>query len=126
MREEILWPCLPSLITHRNAPVPMDQDLEEGGGKGIFHSRLILSSLISPICVVDGHSDYPKLGANPPLPGESDFQDSSRQLFSMYLEIGEKQDEKTAERWKADAEVILIFVSPYIAIHENTPSTGMS
>ena len=104
----------------------MAQDLEGGDGKGIFHSRLVLSSLISTPCVVDDHSDWPQLGVNPPLPGESDFQDSSRQLFSMYLMIGEEQDNKTVECWKADAGVILIFVSPCITIHENTPSTGMS
>ena len=44
----------------------------------------------------------------------------------MYLVIEEEQDNKTAERRKADADVILIFVSPCIANHENTPSTRMS
>jgi hypothetical protein len=100
--------------------------LEEGDRKGIFYSRLVLSSLIFPLCVVDDHSDLAQSGRNPLLSAGSDFQDGSRQLFSMYMEFGEKQDKKTAERWKADADVILIFVSPCVAIHENTQSTIMS
>ena len=96
----------------------MPQDLEEGNRKGIFYSRLVLSSLILSLCVVAGHSDQPKSGAH--------FQDGSRQLFSIYMEIGEKQDEKTAERWKADADVILIFVSLCVAIHDNKQSTIIS
>jgi hypothetical protein len=44
----------------------------------------------------------------------------------MYLEIGEGRDNKTAERWTADADGILIFVSSRVTIPENTPSTGMS
>jgi len=102
----------------------MSTDVEEGDGKGIFLFRLVLPCLISPLCVVDGHSDRSQLGKNPP--GSDDFQDSSRQLFSMYIEIGEEQDNKTAERWKADADVILIFVSSCVTIHEITPPTGMS
>ena len=96
----------------------MSQDVERGDRKGIFYSRLVLSSLIVPPCVVVGHSDQLQPGADRLPPAESDFQDGSRQLFSMYMEIGEKQDKKTAERWKADADVILIFVSPCVAIHE--------
>ena len=103
----------------------MPQDLEEGR-KGIFYSRLVLSSLILSLCVVAGHPDQPQSGADHLLPAESHFQDGSRQLFSMYMEIGEKQDKKTAERWKADADVILIFVSPYVAIHKNTQPTIIS
>jgi hypothetical protein len=44
----------------------------------------------------------------------------------MYTEFGEGQDKKTAEHWKADADGILIFVSPRVTIPENTPLTGMS
>jgi len=77
----------------------MPQELEKGRERGIPPHHY----------VVDGHQDRPRSGINQE---ESDFQDSSRQLFSMYIEIGEEQDNKTAERWKADAEVILIFVSP--------------
>jgi hypothetical protein len=45
---------------------------------------------------------------------ESDFADRSGPLFSMYLEQAEKEDNKVVERWRADAGVILVFVSPHI------------
>ena len=38
------------------------------------------------------------------------FIDGSGPIFSMYLEIAEKEDEKMAESWKADADGILVFV----------------
>ena len=77
-------------------------DIEGGDERGIFpYSGL--SSLISPLYVVDG--------ANQPH-GESDFQDGSSPLFSMYSGITKEEDNKTTERWQKDADVILIFVSP--------------
>jgi hypothetical protein len=39
------------------------------------------------------------------------FTDSSGPLFSMYLERAEAQDQKMTDRWKADADGILVFVS---------------
>jgi hypothetical protein len=33
----------------------------------------------------------------------------------MYLEKAEEEDKKMAERWKADADSILVFVSCYIS-----------
>jgi len=38
----------------------------------------------------------------------------------MYLEFGEVEDNKMVERWKKDADVILIFVSVFVVIHANT------
>ena len=99
----------------------MSQELEEGR-KGIFYSRLILSSLASTLFVVDGHSDQSPPGL---LPADSGSQDGSNELFSMYM-IGEKQDKETAEGWKADANVIFIFVSPCVTTRENTQSIIMS
>jgi len=34
----------------------------------------------------------------------------------MYLKIVEAEDNKMAERWQKDADVILIFVSPRVGI----------
>jgi hypothetical protein len=34
----------------------------------------------------------------------------------MYLKIVEAEDNKMAERWQKDADVILIFVSPRVVI----------
>jgi len=42
---------------------------------------------------------------------ESDFGDSSAPFFSIYSSMTEREDDKTAERWQKDAQVILIFVS---------------
>ena len=39
------------------------------------------------------------------------LSDSSDPLFSMYVKMAEEEDNKMAERWKADADGILIFVS---------------
>jgi len=39
----------------------------------------------------------------------------------MYIRIGEEEDNKMVERWEKDAKEILLFVSPRIAIHANTP-----
>jgi hypothetical protein len=44
-------------------------------------------------------------------PGEPAFTDGSEGLFSIYLDRTEDEDEKMAERWKADADGILVFVS---------------
>ena len=43
----------------------------------------------------------------------------------MYSTIFEDADKKTTERWQKDADVILIFVSPCVAVHENTSRTRM-
>jgi hypothetical protein len=45
------------------------------------------------------------------LQGGWGFTDSSGPLFSMYLDRAEKQDKKMTDRWKSDADGILIFVS---------------
>jgi hypothetical protein len=38
----------------------------------------------------------------------------------MYLDMGEKEDNTTAERWQGDAEGIFYFVSPCSVIHAHT------
>jgi hypothetical protein len=37
--------------------------------------------------------------------------------FSIYSKAAEEEDNKMAERWQKDADGILIFVSPRVAIH---------
>ncbi|SRR6266404_6976731 len=37
--------------------------------------------------------------------------DGSEALFTMYMERAEKEDKEMADRWKADADSILVFVS---------------
>lgn len=43
---------------------------------------------------------------------ESNYTDGSGALFSMYLDRAEEEDKKAAERWKGDADGILVFVRP--------------
>lgn len=65
--------------------------------------------------VVDGRQS----GINQAF-SEHTFQDSSEPLFSMFLKIGEEEDNKMVERWQKDAKEILLFVSPvspFIQIH---------
>ena len=39
----------------------------------------------------------------------------------MYMERAGKEDKEMAERWKSDADSILVFVSFPFAIHTRTP-----
>lgn len=87
-------------------------------GRRLIHVRVLThqipwSSPTSPSCP----------GAYPPRPEQaqtsqkaSEFEphDSSGPLFSMYLELAEEEDLTIAERWRADARSILVFVSPHI------------
>ena len=45
------------------------------------------------------------------MQGEFTFGDSSRPLFFLYSKIAEEEDTKMTDRWKKDADGILIFVS---------------
>ena len=54
--------------------------------------------------------------SNQPLQGESNFGDSSGPLFSIYSKAAEDEDNKMVERWQKDADGILFFVSPHVAI----------
>jgi hypothetical protein len=56
------------------------------------------------------HQEPPQSEKNSAPKGEYDFVDSSRPIFSMYLEMAEEEDKKLVESWKADAEGILVFV----------------
>ena len=59
--------------------------------------------------VVDGRQS----GINQAF-SEHTFQDSSEPLFSMFLKIGEEEDNKMVERWQKDAEENFLFVSPVL------------
>ena len=64
-----------------------------------------------------GHDQYPPQSVQNPsqallVQGVSNFVDGSGPIFSMYLEMATEEDKKMAENWKADADGILIFVSP--------------
>ena len=42
----------------------------------------------------------------------------------MYMERAWKEDKEVAERWKSDADSILVFVSSLFAIYTHTPPHG--
>lgn len=80
----------------------------EHGGTSFAHEYLFASFLTA--LVNAGGNRYapnPSQGS----PGESTFTDGSEGLFSMYLDRTEDEDQKMTERWKADADGILVFVS---------------
>jgi len=70
---------------------------------------------LSHTYTVGGHRDLPQSVPTRPSQGESNFGDSSVPLFSLYSNIAEEEDNKLSDRWQKDADVILIFVSVYVA-----------
>ena len=78
--------------------------------------RFDLSPRISQLCIVDDLRDHPTMTTNQPSQGESNFGDSSGPLFSIYSKAADEEDNKMVERWQKDADGILIFVSPRVAI----------
>ncbi|KAF8494178.1 hypothetical protein F5888DRAFT_676245 [Russula emetica] len=54
---------------------------------------------------VNGTDGHPQR----PTQADSNFSDSSGPVFSLYTKIAVEEDDKTAERWKTNADGILIF-----------------
>ncbi len=65
--------------------------------------------------LVDAHPLRPI--QDQPFQAGSTFSDSSGPMFSLYSKIAVEEDDKTAERWKTNADGILIFVSLRASIH---------
>jgi len=65
--------------------------------------------------VVDGRPQRPT--QDQLFQADSNFSDSSGPVFSLYSKIAVEEDDKTAERWKTNADGILIFVSLRLSIH---------
>ena len=59
-----------------------------------------------------------------PSGGESNFGDSSGPLFSIYSKAAEDEDSKMVDRWQKDADGILFFVSPRVAIRLYLHTSG--
>lgn len=64
---------------------------------------------------VDGHPQMPNQDQQ--FQADSYFSDSSGPVFSLYSKIAVEEDDKTAERWKTNADGILIFVSLPASFH---------
>jgi hypothetical protein len=65
-----------------------------------------------------GHGDNRQSTQNQQLQGESNFGDSSGPFFSIYSKAADDEDNKMAERWKNDADGILIFVSQCFNVYK--------
>ncbi|KAF8265787.1 hypothetical protein EI94DRAFT_1803965 [Lactarius quietus] len=66
---------------------------------------------ISPGNVAEGTSSDSGLTSQ----GDFNFVDGSDHLFTMYNEISAEEDEKMVERWKGDADGILVFTGLFSA-----------
>lgn len=60
--------------------------------------------------IVNVYRDGPRLERSQPVPERRNFWDSS--LVTVYSKKAEEEDNKMTERWRNDADVILIFVRP--------------
>ena len=54
-------------------------------------------------------TDVPRASHRTSQP-EAGFSDGSGALFSIYLKTAEEEDKKMTDRWKGDADGILVFV----------------
>src|ERR1700677_2258629 len=64
-------------------------------------------------CETGSHDVFYDVPISPPSgepQAESSYTDGSGALFSMYLDRAEEEDRRVAERWKGDADGILVFV----------------
>ena len=68
----------------------------------------------------DDPRNAPQSESNQTPWGGPSLSDSSDPLFSMYNKMAEEEDNKMVERWKADADGILIFVSSGITLSYTT------
>jgi hypothetical protein len=101
-------------------------DLEEGGNSGPLTGKchFDMSPPISQTRIVDDHCDQPQSTSNQttqdqplrPSQGESDYDDSSRPLYSMYSDMAKDRDNKTVQRCQNEADGTLIFVSTHVSL----------
>jgi len=101
---------------HNTTPIQCSQ-ISKGVSEEVRYPPLCYHFISSHTFIVNDHEDEPRSGGNHPSFGQPNFWDSSTPLFSMYSKIAEEEDNKMAERWRRDADVILIFVSPRVSIH---------
>ena len=115
-------------------PQAGNQDLEEGSNPepGMFTRRIYLSSLSSQACIVDGPRNQRRSTSswsmlNQPTPTqplrESDDNDSSRLLYSIYSKIAKEEDNTMVEYCQRISDGTLIFVSPHVSLMV-TPHTN--
>ena len=77
--------------------------------------RFDLCLLICQLCIVEHRRDYP-VPMMTPNQEESDFDDISWPLLSIYYDAAKEEDDEMVARWRSDAKGIVIFVSPCAGI----------
>ena len=96
-----------------------DRNLEAGEDAGIVSAAWPLHLGNSPTCIAD-HSHVQHASVQNQQSqlsqGESNFRDGSRPLFSIYSKAADEEDKKMVERWKQDADGIILFVSYRVRI----------
>ena len=98
-----------SETSHRNIEEGSEENRVE---PGMYHLSLCpFLPKFTNICETDG------VQAPQPSKDEPNFGDSSGPLFSIYSDATKKEDNKMTDRWKADADGILFFVSLCVTIH---------
>ena len=105
---------------HSTTPIQCSQ-ISKGVSEEVRYPPLCYLLINSRPFIVNDHEDEPRSGGNQPSFGQPNFRDSSAPLFSMYLKVGEaeEEDNKMTECWRRDADVILIFVGPRVSIHDS-------
>jgi hypothetical protein len=69
-----------------------------------------------PTCIVNRSHDEDQ--QSQPSQGESNLGDGSGPLFSMYSKAADEKDKEMVERWKQEADGIILFVS-YVSAFSN-------
>src|SRR6266702_6235869 len=95
-----------------------------GTGTLLSHDS-ILAILTDPCRSIGDHWYPPQSVQNQASHGASNFVDGSGPIFSMYLEMASEEDKKMTERWRADADGILIFVRHYLPMQYAASQTHL-
>ncbi len=94
-----------------------------GTGTLLPHSSTPFSP--TPAAQIGDHWYPPQSVQNQASHGASNFVDGSGPIFSMYLEMASEEDKKMTERWRADADGILIFVRHYLPMQYAASQTHL-
>ena len=97
--------------------------IKDTGDEGIDTSTLSSTLTLypqlhrAPSRFTAGNPDVPLSEQHQPSQGQPTFSDGSEPIFNMYVKMSQEEDNKRADRWKKDADGILIFVSSSCYLH---------
>jgi hypothetical protein len=105
----------PSMSQPAQEEINMEDRLRERMDTSMLKSHSNFSPLNSSSS--PGAGDIPQSAQNQTSQGDSSFSDGSGPIFNMYVKMAEEEDKTMAERWKTDADGILIFVCFHTNLH---------